>query len=94
MAIASTVTPGFSRAIQTLLPELGIHLPQVLTQELAVYRAEERLPMALQNTLWQEIERQAAGLPAGRCIGLQIGQSLQLASFDMLSHLLPLDCLI
>jgi len=84
----STVNPGFSRAIQTLLPELGVRLPDSLVAELGHYNADERLPMALQDELWQVIEVQATGLKQGKCIGLQIGESLQLASFDMLSFLL------
>lgn len=82
--MTSSVTPGFTRAILTVLPQLNIALPAALQQRLQAVPADERLPMSLQDELWQAVAEQSHD----SCTGLQIGRALQLANFDMVGFLL------
>ncbi|MCG2837099.1 AraC family transcriptional regulator [Photobacterium sp. WH77] len=80
----STVTSGFSKAILKFLPSLGIALPDALRRQVAACPAGERLPLSLQDQLWQAIADHAD------CdgVGLRIGRQLQIDQFDMLGFLL------
>lgn len=80
----SSVTPGLSKAILIALQSTGIKLPVALRHGIESLAATERLPMALQDQLWFEIERQATDPD----VGLTIGQALQPGNFDMLGYLL------
>lgn len=87
--MTTTVTPSFTKAILTVLPTLGIHLPAPLLTGLQALPADQRLPMPLQEALWQAVEEQAVEEQAtGAGIGLRIGSALQLANFDMVGFLL------
>lgn len=81
--LESTVTPGFTRAIAAMLPMVGITISDDLEQAIAGIPAGERLPMSLQDQLWQQVEQQSDN-PA---IGLQIGNLLQPAHYDVMFFL-------
>ncbi len=81
--LESTVTPGFTRAIVSMLPMVGIKISDDLELAIAGIPAGERLPMSLQDKLWQQVEQQSDN-PA---IGLQIGNLLQPSHFDVMFFL-------
>lgn len=82
--MTSTVTPSFTKAILTVLPAVGVQLPAELLAAMQGLQADQRLPMPLQDELWQAVENQATDA----CVGLRIGSALQLANFDMVGFLL------
>lgn len=79
----STVSPSLSFALLSDLPQLGVVLPKALQLELSALQGETRLPMAILDALWLEVERQA---PPG--VGLWLGQRFQPSHYDMTGFLL------
>ncbi|WP_416305369.1 AraC family transcriptional regulator ligand-binding domain-containing protein [Neptunicella sp. SCSIO 80796] len=80
----TSVTPSFTKALLGLLPGLGVTLPQSVVDSVASLSPEQRLPMSVQDMLWQEVQNQSTN-PA---IGLAIGAALQPAHYDMVGFLL------
>ncbi|AWL12182.1 hypothetical protein HMF8227_01709 [Saliniradius amylolyticus] len=81
-----TVTPSFSKAIVAVLAPSGITVPDALCQEIQQYPAEQRLPMSVQDRLWQAIEPHCKATT-----GFDIGSRLQPDHYDMLGFLV-LSC--
>lgn len=81
--LESSVTPGFTRAIVAMLPMVGIKISEDLELAIAGIPTGERLPMSLQDQLWQQVEQQSYN-PA---IGLKIGNLLQPSHFDVMFFL-------
>ena len=79
----NSVTPGFSKAILHILPALDVQLDANLCQQIQKFPSEGRLPMALQDALWQAL----TDLNDNE-LGLKIALSLKPDSYDMLGYLL------
>ncbi|WP_411358272.1 AraC family transcriptional regulator [Pseudidiomarina salilacus] len=79
----ASVTQSFTHAIVQQLAQLGVVLPCELQQQLAQHHGQQRLPLALQDALWQSLEQQQR--PE---LGLQIGMALQPQHFDTIGFLL------
>lgn len=79
----NSVTPGFSKAILQILPSLGVSIDQALTAQINQFSSESRLPMALQDGLWQALTELNDNQ-----LGLKIGLGLKPDSYDMLGFLL------
>ena len=78
-----SVTPSFTKAILAQAELLGLKVPPLLKRAIGSISNEQRLPMALQDALWLEIEAQDhAGV-----MGLEIGAKLQPGHFDTLGYL-------
>ena len=78
-----SVTPGFSKAILQVLPNLGVSIDPELVAQINQFSSESRLPMALQDGLWQALTQ--LNDPE---LGLKIGLGLKPDSYDMLGFLL------
>ncbi|WP_404340964.1 AraC family transcriptional regulator ligand-binding domain-containing protein [Pseudoalteromonas mariniglutinosa] len=79
----NSVTPGFSKAILHILPALNVNVDRDLVEQIQQFPSEGRLPMALQDALWQAlIELKDNEL------GLKIALSLKPDSYDTLGFLL------
>lgn len=83
MNTKASVTQSFTQAIVQQLAQLGVSLPHELTEQLAEQQGQQRLPLALQDELWQYLEQ--IQRPE---LGLQIGSSLQPQHFDTIGFLL------
>lgn len=79
----ASVTQSFTQAIVQQLAQLQVVLPDELQQQLALQQGQQRLPLALQDALWQSLEQQQR--PE---LGLQIGRALQPQHFDTIGFLL------
>lgn len=79
----ASVTQSFTQAIVQQLAQLGVHLSVDLQQQLAQHHGQQRLPLALQDALWQSLEQQQR--PE---LGLHIGMALQPQHFDTIGFLL------
>lgn len=79
----NSVTPGFSKAILHILPSLGVSIDAALVSQINRFDSESRLPMALQDALWQALTELNDNE-----LGLKIGLGLKPDSYDMLGFLL------
>ncbi|RUO55539.1 AraC family transcriptional regulator [Pseudidiomarina homiensis] len=79
----ASVTQSFTHAIVQQLTQLGVTLPDKLRQQLTQQQGQQRLPLALQDELWQSLEQLQR--PE---LGLQIGMALQPQHFDTIGFLL------
>lgn len=79
----NSVTPGFSKAILQILPSLGVSVDAALIAQIHQFSSESRLPMVLQDALWQAL----TDLNDNE-LGLRIGLGLKPDSYDMLGFLL------
>lgn len=79
----TSVTQNFTRAIMRQLKHLGIQLSPQLKQQINQYDDASRLPMALQDALWQSLEDQNDS-----SLGLKIGLAMLPQSFDTMGFLL------
>ena len=79
----NSVTPGFSKAILQILPNLGVSIDPALIAQINQFSSDSRLPMALQDALWQALTE----LDDNQ-LGLKIGLGLKPDSYDMLGFLL------
>ncbi|RUO62227.1 AraC family transcriptional regulator [Pseudidiomarina insulisalsae] len=78
-----SVTQSFTQAIMQQLEHLGVSIDAGLKQQVAEHRGHARLPLALQDALWQSLEKQ--NCPE---LGLRIGLALQPQHFDTIGFLL------
>lgn len=79
----NSVTPGFSKAILHILPTLGVQLEPSLCQQIQQFPSEGRLPMSLQDALWQALVDLN-----DKELGLKVALNLKPDSYDMLGYLL------
>ena len=79
----ASVTQSFTHAIMRHLKHLDIRLDPQLKQEIAQYDQASRLPMALQDSLWQGLEAHNDS-----ALGLNIGLGMLPQSFDTMGFLL------
>ncbi len=78
-----SVMPSFSKAIMRYLDQLGVSMDPLLAEQINRYGNEQRLPMALQEALWQALEAHGDAE-----LGLKIGLAFNPQSFDTLGFLL------
>lgn len=81
---AKTVTHSFTQAMLTNLPRLGLTLPAELEVELAHYDQTARVPLQLQDRIWQTALQQS-GDPS---IGLRLSQHFLPGNLDIVGFLL------
>lgn len=79
----ASVTQSFTQAIVQQLAQLGVQLPPTLTEQLVAQQGQQRLPLTLQDALWQALEQHQQSQ-----LGLQIGMALQPQHFDTIGFLL------
>ncbi|PWW07878.1 MULTISPECIES: AraC family transcriptional regulator [Pseudidiomarina] len=79
----ASVTQSFTHAIVQQLSAAEVKLAPELEQQLARYDGQQRLPLALQDELWQSLE-----LLQQPQLGLTIGLALQPQHFDTIGFLL------
>ncbi|WP_108126059.1 AraC family transcriptional regulator [Saccharospirillum mangrovi] len=79
-----TVTQSFTQAILTNLPRLGLSLPQPLQTELSGYDPSARVPLSLQDRIWQS----ALELSGDPSIGLRLSQHFLPGNLDIVGFLL------
>ncbi|GAC18487.1 AraC family transcriptional regulator [Paraglaciecola arctica] len=79
----ASVTQNFTRAIMRHLEQLGIQLNPQLKQQINKYDDASRLPMVLQDALWQSLEDQNDS-----SLGLNIGLAILPQSLDTMGFLL------
>ncbi|MEE4246194.1 MAG: AraC family transcriptional regulator ligand-binding domain-containing protein [Kangiellaceae bacterium] len=81
--MVASVTPSFTRAIISHLDAFDIQVDDDLMAQIEASNANERLPMALQDALWQFLaDKHQPNL------GLSIGLAMKPESFDTLGFLL------
>ncbi len=81
--MTASVTQSFTRAIMQNLQQFNIELDPSLRHAIDQYRHEDRLPMALQDALWQSLEA-----TNNANLGLNIGLAMLPQSFDTMGFLL------
>ncbi|WP_462157454.1 AraC family transcriptional regulator [Pseudoalteromonas sp. GB56] len=78
-----SVMPSFSKTIMHYLDQLGVEVDKALQAQISQYGNDQRLPMALQDSLWQALEAHGDAE-----LGLNIGLAFNPQSFDTLGFLL------
>ncbi|CAB0150146.1 HTH-type transcriptional regulator VirS [Pseudidiomarina piscicola] len=79
----ASVTRSFTRAIVDQLPALGVELDPQLQLQLSLHEPGQRLPLAQQDALWQQLERHG-----DHSLGLKIGLGMLPQHFDTTGFLL------
>ena len=79
----SSVTQSFTRAILRHLEHLGIEITDHLKEQINQYDEASRLPMALQDALWESLEAHNDS-----SLGLNIGMAMLPQSLDTMGFLL------
>ncbi|PTY39019.1 hypothetical protein BGP77_09720 [Saccharospirillum sp. MSK14-1] len=79
-----TVTHSFTQAILTNLPSLGLSLPAELQAELDRYDQATRVPLELQDRIWQTALEQSGDAS----IGLRLSQHFLPGNLDIVGFLL------
>lgn len=81
--MSASVTQSFTHAILNQLQQLGIHISPPLLTLIRQHNEQGRLPLAIQDSLWMELEsHRIEGL------GLKIGLSMLPQNFDSIGFLL------
>jgi AraC-like DNA-binding protein len=79
----ASVTQSFTHAIVLQLAQLGVTLPSDLAQQITQQHGQQRLPLAVQDAMWQSLEQLQRPQ-----LGLHIGMALQPQHFDTIGFLL------